>query len=140
LEQAGWEGIWTPVLVPRLGYCDYSCNACGQICPVQAIPPLDLNTKRAQVVGHAYIDQNRCIAWADYQTCLVCEEMCPVPDKAIKLHEVQTRNGAGQSVTVKQPHVVRELCVGCGICEFKCPVSGAAAIRVYALADAGQTR
>ncbi|MGQ9584556.1 MAG: 4Fe-4S binding protein, partial [Anaerolineae bacterium] len=38
LDEAGLEGLWTPVLVPRLGYCDYSCNACGQVCPVGAIP------------------------------------------------------------------------------------------------------
>ena len=49
LSEAGLEGLWTPVNVPRLGYCDYSCNACGQVCPVQAIPPLSLDEKREQV-------------------------------------------------------------------------------------------
>jgi polyferredoxin len=131
LTEAGLEGLWTPVLVPRLGYCDYSCNACGQLCPVQAIPPLSLDDKRQQVIGQAYIDQNRCIVWADYRNCLVCEEMCPVSDKAIKLEEVEVRNGDGEMVTVKQPRVIRERCIGCGICEFKCPVNGEAAIRVY---------
>ncbi len=132
LLEAGLAGLWMPVLVPRLGYCDYSCNACGQVCPVQAIPPLSLEEKRQQVIGQAYIDQNRCIAWTDYVNCLVCEEMCPVPDKAIKLEQVEARNGDGQLVTVKRPHVVRERCIGCGICEYKCPVGGEAAIRVYA--------
>jgi polyferredoxin len=129
--EAGLEGLWTPVLVPRLGYCDYSCNACGQGCPVQAIPPLSLEDKRQQVIGQAYIDQNRCIPWADYRDCIVCEEMCPVPDKAIKLERVEVRNGDGVLVTVQRPRVVRERCIGCGICEYKCPVSGEAAIRVY---------
>ena len=36
-NQAGLEGLWTPLLVPRLGYCAYSCNSCGQVCPVLAI-------------------------------------------------------------------------------------------------------
>jgi ferredoxin len=42
LTATGWGGIWTPVLVPRLGYCDFSCNACGQACPTVAIPRLSL--------------------------------------------------------------------------------------------------
>ena len=42
LAEAGLEGIWTPILKPRLGYCDYGCNACGQVCPSGAIPPLPL--------------------------------------------------------------------------------------------------
>jgi polyferredoxin len=42
VAEAGLEGIWSPILIPRVGYCDYSCNACGQVCPVEAIPPLSL--------------------------------------------------------------------------------------------------
>lgn len=131
VSEAGLEGLWTPVLVPRAGYCDYSCNACGQVCPVQAIPPLDLEQKRQQVIGRAYIDENRCIPWADYEDCIVCEEMCPVSEKAIKLEEAEVRTGDGELVTVQHPHVIRERCIGCGICEYKCPVNGEAAIRVY---------
>jgi ferredoxin len=131
VTEAGLEGLWTPVLLPRAGYCDYSCNACGQVCPVQAIPQLNLEEKRRQVIGKAYIDSNRCIAWADYQDCIVCEEMCPVPEKAIVLAEAKIRNSDDKVVTVQQPHVIRERCIGCGICEYKCPVNGEAAIRVY---------
>ena len=135
LVEAGLEGLWTPVLVPRLGYCDYSCNACGQICPVQAIPPLSLEEKRQQVIGMAYIDENRCIAWADLKPCIVCEEMCPVADKAIKLETVDAVTPDGETVTVQRPRVVRERCIGCGICGYKCPVNGEAAIRVYVPPD-----
>lgn len=131
LVEAGLEGLWTPVLVPRLGYCDYSCNACGQVCPVQAIPPLSLEDKRQQVIGKAYIDEHRCIAWSDLKPCIVCEEMCPVPEKAIKLETVEAVTPDGETVTVQRPRVVRERCIGCGICEYKCPVNGEAAIRVY---------
>lgn len=131
ITEAGWVGLWTPVLVPRIGYCDYSCNACGQVCPVQAIPPLSLDEKRQRVIGKAYIDQNRCIAWADHRDCIVCEEMCPLPDKAIKLEEANVFNTDGTPVTVQLPHVNRDKCIGCGICEYKCPVNSTAAIRVY---------
>lgn len=131
LFDSGLEGLWTPVLVPRLGYCDYSCHACGEVCPVGAIPDLTLEDKRTQVLGKAYIDQNRCIAWVDGQDCIVCEEMCPISDKAIILEESIVSVGEGGERTIHRPHVRRELCIGCGICEYQCPVAGPAAIRVF---------
>lgn len=131
LTASGLAGLWTPIVVPRLGYCDYSCNACGQVCPVQAIPPLALQEKRAQVIGKAYIDQNRCIAWADHIDCIVCEEMCPLPQKAITLQSAQWQGADGSITEVQLPQVNRQLCIGCGICEYKCPLTGEAAIRVF---------
>lgn len=131
LTANGLAGLWTPIVIPRLGYCDYSCNACGQVCPVQAIPPLDLQEKRGQVIGKAYIDQNRCIAWADHIDCIVCEEMCPLPQKAITLELARWQASDGSVSEVQLPQVNRQLCIGCGICEYKCPVNGDAAIRVF---------
>lgn len=131
VTEAGLQGFATPVLVPRLGYCDYSCNACGQVCPVGAIPPLDLDEKRLTVIGKAYIIEHRCIAWSDRQPCVVCEEMCPLPEKAIWLEEAQVQAADGSVFNLQLPHVLRERCIGCGICEYKCPVNGEAAIRVY---------
>jgi polyferredoxin len=129
--QAGLQGLGTPVLVPRLGYCDYSCNSCGQVCPTAAIPLLSMDDKRKQVIGKAYIDENRCLAWSDHQTCIVCQEMCPLPDKAIQLEEQVVWAPGGGTIKLQMPHVVRDKCVGCGLCEYRCPVSGDAAIRVY---------
>ena len=128
--QAGLEGMGTPVLVPRIGYCDYACNACGQVCPTQAIPFLGLDDKQRQVIGKAYIDQNRCLAWSDHLLCLVCQEVCPLPQKAIQLEQQQVWTLDG-GVTVPLPHVLRDRCIGCGLCEYRCPVSGEAAIRVH---------
>ena len=131
ITEAGIAGLWTPTLILRQGYCDYSCNACGQACPVQAIPPLSLEEKRLSVIGKAYIDQNHCIAWSDHLDCIVCEEMCPVSDKAVKLIPTDFSLEDGSTVTIKLPEVHRDRCIGCGICEFKCPVVGESAIRVY---------
>lgn len=131
IAESGWVGVFTPVVVPRLGYCLYTCNNCGSVCPVQAIPPLTMEQKQITVIGHALIDQNRCIPWADGTTCIVCEEMCPLPEKAIVLEEREATDSEGNAFTLQLPHVVRERCIGCGICEYKCPRAGDAAIRVY---------
>ena len=92
---------------------------------------LGLDEKKTRVIGRAYIDESRCIAWSDHQDCIVCEEMCPVAEKAIRLEEAQAWGRDGTPVTVKLPHVLRDLCIGCGICEYKCPLNGESAIRVY---------
>jgi ferredoxin len=130
ISEAGLEGFWTPVLVPRIGYCDYSCNACGQVCPVEAIPPLPLEQKREQVIGLADVDRTRCLPWAEDTECIVCEEMCPIPDKAIELDMSVIRSAEGELITLQKPVVIPSMCIGCGICETRCPVPGAAAIRV----------
>jgi MauM/NapG family ferredoxin protein len=130
---AGLAGLWTPVLMPRLGHCDFACNACGQACPTGAIPMLDLATKRQTIIGVAAIDRSRCLPWTDGTVCLVCEEMCPLPAKAIELEHSLEKLPDGTEVEVPLPHVRRDLCIGCGICENRCPVGGDAAIRVETL-------
>ena len=130
LSTAGAVGLWTPLLIPRLGYCDYSCNSCGQVCPTGAIPLLSLADKRKRVIGAAEIDRERCIPWAEGLDCIVCEEMCPIPEKAIELKEEPVINKYGEEVTVLRPRVVADLCIGCGICEYQCPLDGESAIRV----------
>ena len=57
--------------------------------------------------------------------------MCPIPDKAIRLEKAEATRADGARVSVQLPHVIRERCIGCGICEYKCPVNGEAAIRIY---------
>lgn len=135
LSAASGEGLWTPTLIPRLGCCDYSCNSCGRVCPTGAIPNLSLPDKRQKVLGVASIDRERCIPWADGLDCIVCEEMCPIPQKAIQLEEQMVTNYRGETTTVLRPTVVKDLCIGCGICEQRCPLDGEAAIRVCPAGD-----
>jgi ferredoxin len=35
--EGGVEALWTPVLVPRIGYCEPNCVLCSQVCPTGAI-------------------------------------------------------------------------------------------------------
>ena len=129
LWQAGMEGVFSPILIPRLGYCEYNCTLCGQVCPTGAIANLSLAEKHAFVIGKAVFDKNRCLPYASAKPCIVCEEHCPTGDKAIKFeHREVIREG--KQVVLKQPYVDENLCVGCGICEKVCPLPDHAAVRV----------
>jgi ferredoxin len=128
--EAGLEGLYTPRLVPRMGYCAHSCTLCGQVCPTGAIPTLDVATKQAISLGTATIDRNRCIPYSEGTGCLVCEEHCPVAPKAITFNTAEVLNNQGHKIRVQLPVVHPQRCIGCGHCEYVCPVGGAAAIRV----------
>lgn len=120
--ESGLEGLWSPVSKANLGYCEYNCNLCGQVCPTGAIKNIPVEVKQKLVMGVAYFIEKQCIPYAEFEDCLVCQEHCPTPDKAIKfeLKNVKTPDGVPKSVKI--PFVLKELCIGCGICEFKCPV------------------
>ncbi|MBD3425917.1 MAG: 4Fe-4S binding protein [Candidatus Omnitrophica bacterium] len=123
--QAGVESLWTPALVPEIGYCEYQCTLCGSVCPTGAITELSHSRKLTIKLGTAMVDRSICLPWNHKSDCIVCEEHCPVPDKAIKVTE-ERHNGK----IFKKPFVDPTLCVGCGICQAKCPVRPDRAIRV----------
>ncbi len=129
--QAGLYGLYTPTVVPRLGYCEYSCNLCGQVCPTGAIPNLPLEDKKKVVIGLAVFDRDHCLPYARKMNCMVCEEHCPIPDKAIRFEPMEETDRSGKKITVKRPYVVDDLCNGCGICEYVCPVEEKAGIEVF---------
>jgi len=129
--ESGLEGLMTPVSKYRMGYCEYNCNLCGEICPTKAIQPLDLEKKQKTVVGTAFFLTDRCIPYRLNENCIVCEEHCPLPDKAIKLNEKEyTDPETGTTRMVAYPYIDPGLCIGCGICETKCPLEGEAGIIV----------
>ncbi len=128
--ESGLRGMWSPISVPREGYCEYNCQLCGEVCPTGAIHALPLEEKQKLRMGLAYFDKSRCIPWYKNIDCLVCEEHCPLPDKAIKFDEREVRRIDGVTAVIKFPYVDEELCIGCGICVTKCPVIGTPGIFV----------
>jgi len=132
VTQAGLGGFFTPRMDYQAGQCEWSCNECGKVCPTGAIEPLSLAVKRKTVIGRAYIDQNRCIPWADGLTCLVCQELCPVAPKAIAIDEAEVTTPKGTRVRLGRARVSAERGIGCGVCDHVCPVPHESAIAVYA--------
>lgn len=164
--EAGWEGVFTPRLDFRRGFCEYNCAECGTVCPTRSIAPLELPIKQATVIGTARIDQTLCLPWAKGEECLVCEELCPVPRKAItfgtesspggghggsrnqaqettetsaeenpgteagteaRTEAVSATEGAPEAdAALKLPRVNERHCIGCGICQYNCPVQSPA--------------
>ncbi|MBT8371614.1 MAG: 4Fe-4S binding protein, partial [Desulfobacterales bacterium] len=62
---------------------------------------------------------------------------CPTSPKAIYLKNDIVTAPDGNTLAVQLPFVDLKRCVGCGICENKCPVRGLPAIRTIA---AGESR
>jgi len=139
--EAGWEGIWSPVLIPRIGYCEHTCTLCGQVCPTGAIREITLEEKvgtkerKGVSIGTAFVDPSRCLPIAMGTPCQVCEEWCPTSPKAIYLEEISVLKPNGESVLVKRPRVNPDLCIGCGACENVCPVVDRPAIYVTSIGE-----
>jgi ferredoxin len=131
LFEAGLDGLWTPRLISRMGCCEFECNMCGRVCPTGAIKELVLNDKKKVIIGTAYVITDRCIPFVTDKTCIVCEEHCPTSDKAIVLIKVNATREDGTTYESDRPYVIQDRCIGCGICEFVCPLNSDAAIRVF---------
>ncbi|MBP6830942.1 MAG: 4Fe-4S binding protein [Deltaproteobacteria bacterium] len=143
LLESGIEGLWTPILIPRIGYCEPTCVLCGQVCPTGAIQKITEEQKLGNPVRHvepikigtAFYDQGRCLPWSMATPCIVCEEFCPTSPKSIWVEEVDVPDRNGHMVHVQRPHVDPQLCIGCGACEKVCPVQDRPAVYVTSVGE-----
>ena len=141
LLEAGFEGLWTPYLIAKIGYCEPTCTLCGQVCPTGAIDELTIARKVGNEstppvrIGTAFFDRGRCLPWGMATPCIVCEEWCPTTPKAIYFQAEVAVNEAGEEVPVQRPRVNPALCTGCGACEFACPVWDRKAVYVTSVGE-----
>jgi MauM/NapG family ferredoxin protein len=97
----------TPILNLRKAACvlceDFPCiEAC---LPAALVQPV---SRRHVQMGMATINSNLCYAWQGAD-CDYCFKECPFPGEAITLDDS------------RRPHVIKESCTGCGLCEHICP-------------------
>jgi len=120
LFEYGPGGFMQPVMDYATGYCEYECVACLSVCPVGAILPLSPEEKQKTQIGRVHFIEDRCIVFSDGTACGACAEVCP--------------SGAVIMIPytdeLTQPQTDNDICVGCGSCEFSCPVTGGKAIYV----------
>ncbi len=96
--ETGLEGLWTPIMISKMGWCELNCTLCSQVCPTGAIREISIAEKlgigpfegKGPIkTGTAFYNQGRCLPWAMDTSCVVCEEVCPVSPKAIFTRNVE---------------------------------------------------
>ena len=116
--------LGTPVLNPLKGGClawKRPCLECCRVCPTGTLKePVSLNNIS---LGSAKIDATGCV------NCMMCIMECPVPGTVLfpnpeggpfrRAQDIPTQLSLKDSH--HKPYIVRDKCVGCGICANICP-------------------
>lgn len=121
--RGGWGlARHTPEVLPRRTPC-YLCMKCPPVCPSGALRPEVLEMRDAGM-GHAVILRDVCHNFTGGIMCWTCYDRCPLRGSAIVLE-----GGLTPAVT--------EACVGCGICEYVCPIQAVVTLPAGRKAPAG---
>jgi ferredoxin len=128
--QYGLSGFLQPRLDFDSGMCEFDCIKCSNICPNGALEPLTVKRKKRLQIGLAKYFRKICVVVTDRTHCGACAEHCPTG----AVHMVDWEDG----LTI--PKVEPELCIGCGACEFICPVRPKKAIVVFGNAKQTQAK
>lgn len=128
LLEYGLKGFMKPRLDFAAFYCDFDCRRCAEVCPDGAITLLPLEEKQRVQLGHAHFHEERCIVKTNGTDCAACSEHCPT--KAVYT--------VPYGDNLRLPEVKPELCIGCGACEYACPVKPEKAITVRGLHTHGR--
>lgn len=122
--------LMQPEMSFEKGYCRPECTECAKVCPTNAIKHITAGDKTAISIGQAVWIKENCIVNIDGLPCDACQRHCPTSAiTLVPLHpegeETTSQQGAGalgrQPVALKIPTINKELCIGCGACEYYCP-------------------
>jgi ferredoxin len=126
----GFAGLMKPRLDFTKSPCTYTCRACAEVCPDGAIDRLDLAEKQLIRIGEAHLDVDRCIVKTKGTDCAACSEQCPT----------QAVTTVPYGTNLRLPQLNRDFCIGCGGCEYACPVQPQKAIVVTGYRRHGRAR
>ena len=120
LFEYGFFGMMQPYMDFDANFCNFECTRCTEICPNGAILPLTTEQKVITQIGIARFEKENCVVYVDETACGSCSEHCPT--HAVRMIPYK------DELTI--PEVTPEICIGCGACEYACPVSPYKAIVV----------
>lgn len=118
------ESLMQPVMEFDRGWCRPECTRCSHVCPAGAIKPIDKLAKSSIQTGHAIVVPGQCVSAKGEDECGNCARHCP----AGAIEMVPTNRDDELSPLV--PAVNENICIGCGACEYVCPVRPLSAIHV----------
>lgn len=110
----GLGGIMQPVMTYEKGFCNYNCTVCTDVCPNRALVKLEMEEKHMTQIGRVHFVHDICVVVTDNNNCGACAEHCPTQAVTMVPYE------GGEGLTI--PKIDPNICVGCGGCEFICPV------------------
>jgi len=116
--------LMQPTMSFERGYCRPECTRCSEVCPTGAIKPIDAIEKTTIQIGHAVVNLSLCLPATEGVECGNCERHCPTG--AITMVPSDPNDDLSPSV----PSVNEAACIGCGACEYLCPVRPLSAIHV----------
>lgn len=120
LTQYGLQGILQPHMDYSTNYCNFECVRCSEVCPAGAILSLTAEAKKTTQLGQVRLILENCVVYAENTACGSCSEHCPT--------QAVTMVPYWDGLTL--PEIKPEICVGCGACEYACPVRPHKAIYV----------
>lgn len=108
----GVGGMMQPKMDFEHGFCNFDCTVCTEVCPNGALLKLTKQEKRTLQVGRVVFVEENCIVYGQGTSCGACSEHCPT--QAVSMQPYKN----GLTIPVVHP----DICVGCGGCEYVCPV------------------
>lgn len=110
----GIGGIMQPMMNYEKGFCNYNCTVCADVCPNRALTLLTEDEKHMLQIGQVVFVEDICVVHTNEENCGACAEHCPT--QAVTMIPYEGHDG----LTI--PFVNPDICVGCGGCEYICPV------------------
>lgn len=111
-REYGLTGMMQPVMNYHRSFCTYKCNICTEICPTNALQPMALEAKQLTQLGKVKFIRDNCVVKTEKTACGACSESCPT--KAVYMIPFEGN--------LLIPEINDEICIGCGHCEFACPM------------------